>query len=228
MSPLKCHTVHEAIWERAASAGPTSLTPALAEHLASCASCQAESRAVADLLELAVTHPAPAPPDDIWEGFDEELDRALSASGRAPSAWSRWGRRAASMAAVLVVGFALGIAVTRLGGPSESERMAAERASLLAMLAEDARLDSYLLQLEERLAAERAREPLPQDLVAGPGVPSAEASERAARAAAERERLRLLFLAALAAELETESRGFGYLDRRIANLAGQHFLYLVP
>jgi hypothetical protein len=49
-----------------------------------------------------------------------------------------------------------------------------------------------------------------------------------ARGAAERERLRTLLLAALAAELETDSRGFGYLDRRIATITGQHFLYLVP
>jgi hypothetical protein len=228
MSPLKCHTVHEAIWERAASAGPAPLTPALAEHLTSCGACQAEGRAVADLLEVARTHPTPPPPVDIWEGFDEELHRQLSAAGRAPTAWQRYGRRITSMAAVLVVGFALGLAAARLGGSSEGRRAAADRAARLAELAEDAQLEAYLLQVEERLAADRAGGPLPQGLVAGPGVPSAEAGERMARAAVERERLRMLLLAALAVELEAESRGFGYLDRRIATLAGQHFLYLVP
>ena len=227
MSPLKCHTVREAIWERVASAGPAPLTPALADHLASCNGCQVEGRAVADLLEVARTYPTPTPPADIWDGFDEELRRQLSAAGREPSAWLRWGRRITSMAAVLVVGFALGIAAARLGGSTEGERTAAEQA-LLAELTEDARLEAYRLQIEERLAAERAREPLPQGLVAGPGVPSAEAGERMAGGAAERERLRTLLLAALAAELETESRGFGYLDRRIATITGQHFLYLVP
>lgn len=224
MSPLKCHTVHEAIWERAASAGPAPLSPALAHHLVSCAICQAESRAVAELVELAPALPDAPPPDRVWDGFDEELARRLAGGEPLLGAWRRWGRRAASIAAVLVVGFALGVTAARMATPSVAERAAAERAAIFASLAEEARLEAYLASIEERLASQSGADAF----VAGPAAPSAEAGERLVRAAAERERLRRIVLALVAAELEAESYGFGYLDRRIASLAGERFLYIVP
>lgn len=226
MSPLKCHTVQEAVWERAGSAGPSSLSPALADHLASCSACQAESRAVGELMAATRALPDPAPPADLWVGFDEELGRALSrADWPLAAAWRRWGRRAASVAAVLAVGFALGLAAARLSGPSTAEQVAAERDALLAALANDARLEATLAEVEERLAGDEGR---PTGMVAGPAVPAAEDAARLAEARAERERLRRLLIGVLASELESESHGFGYLDRRIAGIAGQHFLYFVP
>lgn len=228
MSPLKCHTAREAIWERAASAGPVPLSTALADHLASCPVCQAETRAVSDLLEVTRSLPDPPPPLDLWDGFDEEVERRIDGEARPlVDLWRRWGRRAASMAAMLVVGFALGVAAMRLTAPSAAERTAAERQALLTALAQDARREAYLALIEDRLAATRALEPLPGGLVAGSGVPSPDAGERMARSAAAEDRLRTLWLAAFSAELEMESHGFAYLDRRIASLAGQHFLYFV-
>ena len=229
MSPLKCHTVQEAIWERAASAGPSSLSPALADHLATCPGCQSESRAVGELLTVARSIADPEPPADLWDGFDEELDRRIAGARLAPAgAWDRWGRRATAMAAMLVLGIAIGIGATRVGGPSPADRAAADRAALVATLADDARLEAYLAQVETHLDDARDREPLPAGLVAGPGAPSAEAAQRTRRAEAERERLRALLLATLVAELEAETHGFAYLDRRIADLAGEHYLYFVP
>lgn len=225
MSPLKCHTVQEAIWERAASAGPTSLTPALADHLASCPSCQDESRASGELVAVTRGISDPEPPADLWDGFDEELSRRISQNDWAlAAAWRKWGRRAASMAAVLVVGFGLGLAAAQLSGPSAEEQAALDREALLEVLGDDARLEAGLVEIEERLAARD----LPSGAVAGPAIPSAEDAARLADTQAERERLQRLLIAVLATELEAESRGFGYLDRRIAGIAGEHLLNFVP
>jgi hypothetical protein len=225
MSPLKCHTVQEAIWERAASAGPASLSPALIDHLASCPACQDESRAVGEMITVTRALPDPEPPADVWRGFDEELDRHLSrVESPLAAAWRQWGRRAMGVAAVLVVGFALGLAAARLSGPSAAEQAAAQREAVLAALADDIRLEASLAQLEERLAEGK----LPSGMVAGPAVPATGDAARLAEARAERERLRQLLIGVLAAEVEAEAHGFGYLDRRIAGIAGQHFLYIVP
>ena len=226
MSPLKCHTVQEAIWERAASAGPASLSPALIDHLVSCPACQDESRAVGELVTVTRALPDPAPPADVWLGFDEELERHLSrVENPLAAAWRQWGRRAMGVAAVLVVGFGLGLAAARMSGPSAAEQAAAQREAVLAALADDIRLEASLAQLEERLASEGR---LPSGMVAGPAVPATEDAARLAEARAERERMRRLLIGVLAAEAEAEAHGFGYLDRRIAGIAGQHFLYFVP
>ncbi len=224
MSPLTCHTVHEALWERAASAGPAALSPALADHLASCPVCQAESRAVGELVAAAKELPDPVPPAGLWDGFDEALARRLDRGDRPLAAlWRRWGRRATAAAAVLAVGFGLGFASARMRGPSADDQAARAREELLARLATDARIEGALEHIEERIAA-RA----PAAMVAGPAVPSPEEAARLERDRAEREELRRLLTRVLASELEAETRGFSYLDRRIAGIAGEHLLYFTP
>ena len=91
MSPLHCNTLREALYDRAASSGPEPLTPALADHLATCPACRAEQRAVRDLVETSRAITDPDPPDAIWDGFVEELDERLDAvdDGRRTFGWRR-------------------------------------------------------------------------------------------------------------------------------------------
>ncbi len=243
MSPLRCNTVREALWERAASAGPAALSPAFAEHLAGCGVCSAERRAVRELIDATRALPDPEVPDAIWDGFDEELGRSIARDRQARIAGhiAPWTRRAAGIAAVLVVGFGLGVLATRGNDRAEEEALAARRAALLAdvraALGNDARLESYVGEIEDLLVEYRAnehgdnvetfRQSLPATMVAGPGVPSEADRERLERQRAAREQLRAVVLGMLAEEVEVESRGFDYLDRRIAEIAGQQLLYFV-
>lgn len=238
MSPLHCNTVSEALWERAASAGPEPLTPALVDHLTNCAQCQAERRAVRELIGISRLIPDPAPPIDIWDGFEEELDRRLSDRVE-PALWQRWSQRAMGFAAVLALGFTLGALAMRDSGP-EQTTTANERAELLAELqtelANDARLESYLDDIEELLVAYQAarhgdavgtfRQSLPSTMVAGPGVPSEAARDRLEVQREAREQLRTVVLGMLTSEIEAERRGFGYLERRVAEIAGQRLLLI--
>lgn len=244
MSPLRCSTIQEALWERAASAGPAPLSPALAEHIAACAACQAESRAVRDLIEIARSIPDPEPPAGVWDGFEEGVLRRIErGGGRIPRIADRLKRhawKAVGAAAVLALGFGLGAFTMRNREPDPAE-LAARRqvllADLQAELRNDAHLESYLDQIEELLAAYQATEhgdavqtfqqSLPRTMVAGPAVPSAEARERLEQQRAVREQLRSLVLGMLTGEIESESHGFAYLDRRIASIAGQQLLYFV-
>lgn len=238
MSPLHCNTVSEALWERAASAGPEPLTPALVDHLTNCAQCQSERRAVRELIDISRLIPDPAPPIDIWDGFDDELDRRLSDRVE-PAIWQRWSQRAVGFAAVLALGFALGALAMRDSSPDQTT-VAAERVELLAelqtQLANDARLESYLDDIEELLVAYQAarhgdavetfRQSLPSTMVAGAGVPSEAARDRLEVQREAREQLRTVVLGMLTSEIEAERRGFGYLERRVAEIAGQRLLLI--
>lgn len=243
MSPLHCSTVQEALWDRAASTGPAPLSPTLADHLASCPACQAERVAVRALVDVAASLPDPEPPEDIWEGFEEELqsriDRIESATPILTG--GRWTRRAMAFAATLVVGFALGAISMKISAPDQTAVDAVERQDLLAgieaQLGNDARLEAYLTEIEDLLVAYRAaehgaavdlfRQSLPTALVAGTGVPSEADRSRLEHQRATREQLRSLVLGMLASEVESEDRGFGYIDRRIAAIAGQQLLYFI-
>jgi hypothetical protein len=239
MSPLHCNTVSEALWERAASAGPEPLTPALVDHLTNCAQCQAERRAVRELIGISRLIPDPAPPIDIWDGFEEELDRQLHARVE-PALWQRWSQRAAGFAAMLALGFGLGALAMRDSGSPNQATVTTQRAELLAQLqtelANDARLESYLDDIEELLVAYQAarhgdavetfRQSLPSTMVAGPGVPSEAARDRLEVQREAREQLRTVVLGMLTSEIEAERRGFGYLDRRVAEIAGQRLLLI--
>lgn len=241
MSPLHCNTVREALWERVASSGPEPLTPALAEHLASCSACQSERRAVRDLVEVSRAIVDPTPPADIWDGFDEELERRLDDEQESPLPLPGWGRKVMGLAAMLVVGFGLGVVAMRSTERVQPTQAAAERDQLLAEiqaeLSNDARLDTYLTEIEELLVAYHAseqgeavrtfRESLPRTLVAGPGVPSESDRLRLEAQRATREQLRTVVIGMLTSEIESERRGFGYLNRRIAEIAGQRLLYFV-
>jgi hypothetical protein len=240
MSPLHCNTVREALWERAASAGPESLTPALADHLTGCAQCQAERRAVRELIQTSRLIPDPLPPGNVWDGFEDELERWLHA-GVEPTRWQQWSQRAFGLAAVLVLGFALGALAMRAGGGPDRVTTTADRAELLAELqtelANDARLESYLDDIEELLVAYQAarhgdavdtfRQSLPSGMVAGAGVPSDAARKRLEVQREAREQLRTVVLGMLTSEIEAERRGFGYLERRVAEIAGQQLLYFI-
>lgn len=245
MSPLHCNTVQEALWERAASAGPASLSPALAEHLASCAVCRVESAAVRELLYVTGQMPDPEPPPGFWEEFERGLRRCLErarpgARGIVPGLSSRR-LRAAGVAAVLVAGFGLGMLATRLGDRGEEASAEARREALIAdienRLGNDARLESYVAEIEDLLVAYRAsehgdavatfRQSLPSTQVAGPGAPSEADRQRLERQRALREQMRTIVLGMLASEIEAESHGFDYLDRRISAIAGQQLLYFV-
>lgn len=241
MSPLHCNTVQEALWERAASAGPVPLTPALVEHMSICLACQTERRAVAELLETSRAMVDPEPPSDIWDGFEERMWRSIHGNP-VSRAWGRWGRRAVGLAAVLALGFGLGAAAMRVARPGEGEVATAERRQRLAEdirtgLANDARLRSYFDELEDILVAYRAtdqdpsmdvfRRSLPSGMVAGPAVPSEADRQRLERQRATREQLRSLVLGMLVTEIESESHGFAYIDRRVASIAGQQLLYFI-
>lgn len=241
MSRLHCSTVREALWERAASAGPASLSPALAGHLAACPTCREEGAAVKDLLDLARGLPDPDPPGGIWDGFDEALGRRLAGERPWIAKWTGTrARRAGLLAATLVVGFALGALATRGDAPDEASREAA-RAALIAdveaELGNDARLESYVREIEELLVAYRAEEhgdavdtfrrSLSSGMVAGPGAPDEADRRRIERQRVLREQMRALVLGMLVDEVESERRGFALIERRIANLAGRHLLYFV-
>lgn len=244
MSPLHCNTVQEALWERAASLGPAPLSPTLADHLSTCLACQIEGRAVRDLLAVSKRLPDPEPPEDIWDGFERELAERLDAlhdvSGWS-GAWARWQWRVAGAAAALAVGFALGVLAMRVGEEDPPAATTAQQSRLLAELqaeiSNDARLEFYLDEIETLLVSYQAmergeavdvfRQSLPSTMVAGPGVPSEADRQRLEQQRAAREQLRSVVLGMLAGDIEVERRGFGYLDRQIAELAGQQLLYFV-
>ncbi len=247
LSPLHCNTVQDAIWERAASAGPAPLTPALAEHLAACGACRTESAAVRHLLEVTREMADPDPPADVWEGFDEALEREIGGPESGARSILPGLRihprtlRVAGVAALLVLGFGLGAVTVQLSSPDPVDVADARREALLAemesRLGNDARLGSYVSEIEDLLVAYRAeehgdavatfRQSLPTTLVAGPGLPSEGDRLRLERQRALREQMRMLVLGMLASEIEAESQGFDYLDRRIAAIAGQQLLYFV-
>lgn len=244
MSPLHCSNVQEALWERAASPGPAPLSPVLADHLTVCSECQAEARAVRDLLEVSRQVTDPAPPAELWNEFEEELAERVDAARNADQggwgAWNRWGRRTMGLAAMLAAGFALGALAMRSVDRDQEAATTAERellADLRAELANDARLESYLDEIEELLVAYRAaehgeavevfRRSLAATMVAGAGAPSEADRQRLEQQREAREQLRSVVLGMLASEIESGRRGFGYLDRRIAEIAGQELLYFV-
>ncbi len=238
MTRLHCNTVQEALWERAASAGPAPLSPALADHLSSCPGCQAEQRSVRELLEVSRGIADPPPPPSIWENFDAELDRGLS-QARSPEWQLGWGGRVGlGLAATLVLGFALGAVWMRsLDESPPVARVATVETAAPLEDAEDPRLDLYLDEIESVLVAYRAaeqgeavdvfRRSVPATMLAGEGAPSDAARQRLEQQRAAREQLRTLVLAMLASEIESERHGFGYIERRIAEIAGQELLILV-
>lgn len=241
MSPLHCNTVQEALWERAASAGPVPLSPALVDHMSTCSACQSERRAVVELLDASRALADPEPPPEIWDGFEERLWGEIH--GRPLSrTWSRWGRSLVGLAAMLLLGFGLGAVAMRVARPDVDRAMTAERrgqvaAMVQAELQNEARLRSYLADMENILVAYRAsdhdasmdvfRRSLPSGMVAGPGLPSEAERQRLERQRATREQLRSLVLGMLVSEIESESHGFAYLDRRVASIAGQQLLYFI-
>ena len=238
MTPLHCNTVQEALWERAASSGPAPLSPALAEHLSSCPACQAEQRAVRDLLEVSAGIVDPAPPAEIWDGFSQALDRELGRARPGLSRLDRWSRAALGLAATLVLGFALG-AVWMRTVDRAPRTVELQPAGAPAAIEEprDPRMDLYLDEIESVLVAYRAseqgelvdvfRRSVPATMLAGEGAPSEAARQRLEQQRAAREQLRTLVLAMLASEIESERSGFGFIERRIAEIAGQELLILV-
>jgi hypothetical protein len=206
-----------------------------------CPACQTERRAVADLLESSRTLADPEPPLDIWDGFEERLWRSIRGN-RVSRAWSGWGRRVVGLAAMLVLGFGLGAVAMRIARPGADDVATAERRDRLTEdirtgLANDARLQSYFDELESILVAYRAsdqnpsmdvfRRSLPSGMVAGPAAPSEADRQRLERQRATREQLRSLVLGMLVTEIESESHGFAYIDRRVASIAGQQLLYFI-
>lgn len=246
MSPLRCSTVKEAIWERAASAGPASLSPTLADHLVSCSECRAEQRAVREVLEVTRELADPEPSADIWDGFERKLREGIDRVGRidrlggmADSIGPRL-RRWMGVAAVLAVGFGLGVIATRSEGEGPialDSRREALLADIQAELRNDARLESYVTEIEDLLVTYRAvdhgdavgtfQRSLPATMVAGPAIPSEGDRQRIEQQRAVREQLRSVVIEMLASEVEAESRGFDYIDRRIAAIAGQRLLFFV-
>lgn len=241
MSPLHCSTVREALWERSAGSGPAALSPTLADHLSACTACQAEGRAVRQLIESGRAMLDPAPPPDIWDGFENDLAKRLDGLQGNGATWRRWGRRSMGMAAVLAVGFALGVLAMRAGGDRSRADLSGETIrpveEIPAELANDARLEFYLDEIEDLLVTYRAadrgealdvfRRSLPATMMAGPALPSESDRQRLEQQRATREQLRSVVLGMLASEIEAERQGFAYLDRRIAEVAGQQLLYFV-
>ncbi len=238
MTPLHCNTVQEALWERAASSGPAPLSPALAGHLTSCTACQAEQRAVRDLLEVSGAIVDPPPPADIWDGFHEALDREIARGRPGVSRLDRWSRAALGLAATLVLGFGLGAVWMRaIDRTPEAVQLRPESAATAIGEPRDPRMDLYLDEIESVLVAYRAseqgdavdvfRRSVPATMLAGEGAPSEAARQRLEQQRAAREQLRTLVLAMLASEIESERTGFGYIERRIAEIAGQELLILV-
>lgn len=241
MSPLHCNTVQEALWERAASAGPASLSPSLVEHMSKCPACQSERRAVAELIEASRSLADPEPPSDIWDGFESRLWRDIQGTPMS-RVWARWGRSIVGLAAMLVLGFGLGAIAMRVArsdgdASATADRQARVEDAVRTELGNEARLASYLDEMESILVAYRAtdhdpsmdvfRRSLPSGMVAGPGAPSDADRQRLERQRATREQLRSLVLGMLVTEIESESHGFAYLDRRVASIAGQQLLYFI-
>lgn len=246
MSPLRCSTVTDALRERAASAGPAPMSPALADHLETCVACRAESAAVRELIGLTAALPDPPPPAEVWDGFERNLARAIARSERGVHA-ERFRRavdgiswRTVGLAAMLALAFGLGVLSDRLtdDGPREAAvRREALLAEVQAELGNDARLEAYLDDFQDLLLAYEAAEhgdgvetfhrSLPTTMVAGPAVPGDADRQRLERQRAAREQIRSLVVGMLASEVEAESHGFGYLDRRIAAIAGQQLLYFI-
>ncbi|MGH7550419.1 MAG: hypothetical protein ACREMD_01495 [Gemmatimonadota bacterium] len=238
MTRLHCNTVQEALRERAASAGPTPLSPALADHLSSCAGCQAERRSVRELLEVSRGIADPPAPPSIWEGFETELDRRLTQAGSSTPQLGWWGRVGLGLAATLVLGFAMGaLWMHSWDEVPPTAGVAPEETVAPVENAEDPRLELYLDEIESVLVAYRAteqgdavdvfRQSVPATMLAGEGAPSEAARQRLEQQRAAREQLRTLVLAMLTSEIESERQGFGYIERRIAEIAGQELLILV-
>lgn len=236
MTRLHCSTVQEALWERAASAGPAPLSPVLAEHLSSCSGCQAEQRSVRELLEVSRGITDPPPPPSFWEGFDAELQRRLPHPPARRPEW--WGRAGVGLAATLVLGFAMGaLWMHDRDGDLPATEVAPEANVASVRVEEDPRLELYLDEIESVLVAYRAaeqgeavdvfRRSVPATMLAGEGAPSDAARQRLEQQRAAREQLRTLVLAMLASEIESERHGFGYVERRIAEIAGQELLILI-
>jgi hypothetical protein len=209
--------------------------------MSTCAACQTERRAVTDLLEASRALPDPEPPADIWDGFEERLWRDIHGNP-VSRMWGRWGRSVMGLAAMLALGFGLGAVAMRVARPDTDVAMTAEREgrvveSLQAELQNEARLQSYLDEMASILVAYRAtdhdpsmdtfRRSLPSGMVAGPGAPSEADRQRLERQRATREQLRALVLGMLVTEIESESHGFAYIDRRVAAVAGQQLLYFI-
>ncbi|HET9333346.1 MAG TPA: hypothetical protein VFQ21_07175 [Gemmatimonadota bacterium] len=241
MSPLHCNTVQEALWERAASAGPASLSPTLVEHMSKCPACQSERRAVAELIDASRSLTDPEPPADIWDGFENRLWREIHGTP-VSRVWARWGRSIVGLAAMLVLGFGLGAVAMRVARSDGDTSAAADRQARVedavrTELGNEARLASYLDEMQSILVAYRAtdhdpsmdvfRRSLPSGMVAGPGAPADADRQRLERQRATREQLRSLVLGMLVTEIESESHGFAYLDRRVASIAGQQLLYFI-
>jgi hypothetical protein len=236
MTRLHCNTVQEALWERAASSGPAPLSPVLADHLSSCSACQAERRAIRELLEVSREIADPPPPPSIWDGFEDEFDRRLSRASFGPSRLGWWGRATLGLAATLVLGFVLG-AVWMRGREEPATVADAVPQQTPVEEAVDPRLELYLNEIEDVLVAYRAgeqgeavetfRRSVPATMVAGEGAPSEAARQRLEQQRAAREQLRTLVLAMLASEIESERNGFGYIERRIAEISGQELLILI-
>jgi hypothetical protein len=237
MTPLHCNTVQEALWERAASSGPAPLSPALAGHLSSCTACQAEQRAVRDLLEVSGAIADPPPPEDIWAGFPEALGREITRARPRTARLDPWSRAALGLAATLILGFALGAVWMRAIDRTRETAELRPEGSATVIEEGDPRMDLYLDEIESVLVAYRAseqgdavdvfRRSVPATMVAGEGAPSEAARQRLEQQRTAREQLRTLVLAMLASEIESERSGFGYIERRIAEIAGQELLILV-
>jgi hypothetical protein len=241
MSPLHCNTVQEALWERAASPGPASLSPSLVEHMSKCPACQSERRAVAELIDASRSLADPEPPADIWDGFENRMWRDIHGTP-VSRVWARWGRSLVGLAAMLVLGFGLGAVAMRIArsdgdAATTADRQARVEDAIRTELGNEARLASYLDEMENILVAYRAterdpsmdvfRRSLPSGMVAGPGAPSDADRQRLEQQRATREQLRSLVLGMLVTEIESESHGFAYLDRRVASIAGQQLLYFI-
>jgi len=180
----------------------------------------------------------PAPPADVWEGFPEALDREIARARPGTARLDRWSRAALGLAATLVLGFALGAVWMRAIDPaSPNAGLPPGSAATVIQEPRDPRMDLYLDEIESVLVAYRAseqgdavdvfRRSVPATMLAGEGAPSEAARQRLEQQRAAREQLRTLVLAMLASEIESERTGFGYIERRIAEIAGQELLILV-
>lgn len=193
-----------------------------------------------ELLEATRRYADPPPPEGFWEDFSDQVNERLEQPSGVLHVWRRLGWRVAAVAVILVLGFGLGMAAMRSVDRQRQARLAASENRLELLRAElrnEARLESYVGEIEELLVAYRAtehgdavdvfRQSLPSAMVAGSGVPSEADRRRLEEQRVMREQLRTVVLGMLASEIEAERHGFGYLDRRIAEIAGQRFLYFV-
>jgi len=148
--------------------------PGVEEHLASCSVCQGELEILRRLRTQLRELPALEPPPDLWSRIEERLPY-----GRRRRPLGRWGpvaQRVAALAAVFVVGLALGQALNRGGGeavgPEASAPVAvtavedaAPPASMAEAMAEVRRLaseyDAALVNLQRMAQRQGAPEPTP-------------------------------------------------------------------